>query len=170
MSLAEVVGVTAFILILFLGLFSTIFGFPGTVIILGAALIYSCITGFQAIGIKIILCLIVISVIAESIEFLLGAAGAKKLYTTKRGVIAAILGGIAGAVLLTPFFLGLGTILGALLGSFIGIYLIEIIEENKMKSSARASLGALIGRITGSFVKGIFALVMVIIVLSAIYS
>ena len=163
-------GLTAFILVLFLGLFSTLFGFPGTVVILISTVIYGCVTGFQTIGPKVLLSLVLLSVAAESLEFYLGMRGAKQFGFTKQGLIAAAIGGILGAILMTPMLKGLGTLIGALLGSFIGILIIEIVRENNLKPSARASLKALLGGMTGMLTKGIVALTMVIIVLSAIYS
>jgi len=71
----EAVGLTVFILVLFLGIFSILFGFPGTIIILLASIVYSLITGFEKIGLKIILILAGISLSAELLEFYLGSQG-----------------------------------------------------------------------------------------------
>lgn len=170
MSLIEVVGLTTFILVLFLGLFTSLFGFPGTILILISVVAYSFITGFQAIGIKIILSLILISAVAETIEFMLGMAGAKKPGPSGKAILGVVVGGTIGAVLMTPVLLGLGTLIGALLGSLIGLFTVDIIRERRLKPSARATTKAIAGGITGSLAKGIFALVMIVIVLSAIYS
>lgn len=166
----EIIGLTAFILMIFVGLFSTLFGFPGTVVIVLSAIVYACATGFQTIGFKVLLSLIVISALAESLEFWMGAAGAKKFDFTRRGLAAAAVGGVSGAFLLTPFLMGLGTVMGALFGSYGGLFLVEIIRERNLKPSARAGPKALLGGVTGSLAKGVFALIMVIIALSAIYS
>ncbi len=170
MPLFEVVGLTAFILVILLGLFSTVFGFPGTIVILGAAIVYSFVTGFHAIGVKLILCLILLSVIAESLEFLLGMIGAKRFRLTRQGVIAAAIGGLAGAAVMTPALKGLGTVAGALFGSFAGVFIIELVRERSLKPSARVSPGTFLGGLAGSLVKGFFALIMVIVVLASIYS
>jgi uncharacterized protein YqgC (DUF456 family) len=166
----EVAGLTIFILVLFIGIFSIIFGFPGTVIILIDTVIYSLITGFKTIGWKIIAVLIILSLIAETFDFVLGSAGAKKFGSSKKGVVASVIGGIAGALLMTPFLLGLGAVIGAFLGGFTGTFLVELIEQKNLKPAFRAGYGTLIGRIAGIFAKSFFALVMIIIVLSKIYS
>jgi hypothetical protein len=170
LSLFEVVGLTAFILIIFLGLFSTLFGFPGTVVILLTAIVYSCVTGFSAIGIYALISLIVISALAESLGFYLVVIGAKRFELSKQTLITAILGGLFGAFLMTPVLMGLGTLAGGLLGSFSGLAILQFIEEKSLKPCARANPKAMLGGLTGTFVKGFCALVMVIIVLSAIYS
>lgn len=170
MSPFEVAGLTVFILILFIGLFSIIFGFPGTVIILIDAIVYSLLTGFKTIGWKIIAVLIILSLFAETLDFMLGSAGAKKFGSSKKGVVASLIGGITGAMLMTPFLLGLGAVIGAFLGGFAGTFLVELIEQKKLKPAVRAGYGTLIGKITGIFAKSFFALVMIIIILSTVYS
>lgn len=165
----EIAGLTVFVLVLFLGLFSIIFGLPGTVIILIDVVIYSFITGFEKIGCKIIIILILISLLAETLDFILGSAGAKKFGSSKKGAAAALVGGIVGAILMTPLLLGLGAVIGAFLGGFAGTFLVEFIQQKNLKPAVRAGWGALLGRIAGVFAKGFFALVMIIITLSAIY-
>lgn len=170
MSPFEVAGLTIFILVLFIGIFSIIFGFPGTVIILIDAVVYSLITGFKTIGWKILIVLIILSLLAETLDFMLGSAGAKRFGSSKKGIVASLIGGIAGAILMTPFLLGLGAVIGAFLGGFAGTFLVELIERKKLKPAVRAGYGNLIGRIAGIFAKSFFALVMIIIILSTIYS
>ena len=170
MSPFEVAGLTIFILILFIGIFSIIFGFPGTVIILIDAFVYSLITGFKTIGWKIIVVLIILSLLAETLDFILGSAGAKKFGSSKKGIVASVIGGIAGAVLMAPFLLGLGAVIGAFLGGFTGTFIVELIEQKNLKPAVRAGYGTLLGRIAGIFAKSFFALVMIIIILSTIYS
>jgi len=165
-----IAGLTIFILILFLGIFSVIFGFPGTFIILIDVIMYAWITGFEKIGLKIIVILIVISLFAEAMDFLLGIIGAKKYGASKRGVIASVIGGIVGAILLTPLLLGLGAIIGAFLGGFVGTFLVEYLEEKKLKSAFRTGYGVLLGKIAGVFLKGFLAILMTVISLMAVYS
>ena len=155
---------------LFLGLFTTPFGFPGTLVILLSTGIYCCVSGFQSIGCKAFVSLAFLSVLAESLEFYMGIAGAKRFSVTRRGLIAALTGGIVGALLMTPLLKGLGILIGAFMGGFTGLFVIEIISERSLKPSARASPRAILGGVTGVLIKGILALVMVAIVLSAIYS
>jgi len=170
LSPLEATGLTAFILIVLLGLFSTMFGLPGTVLILGASIVYALATGFQAIGLKIICILILISIAAESLEFLMGLTGAGRIGSSRGGTTASLLGAAAGAALLTPFLFGLGTLMGALLGGISGLLIVEINSQWKLKPAARDSYKTLLGRVMGLFAKSFFALIMVVIVLTAIYS
>lgn len=170
MTPLEVGGLTLFILVLLFGAFSILFGFPGTVIIFIDALIYSIITGFEKIGIKILLTLLILSALAEVADFAVGMAGAMKFGVSRKGFWAFTIGGFIGALLLTPFFLGLGLLIGTFLGGVIAILTMELLARNKLKPSLRAAYGAILGRVAGICVKGFFALIMVIITLTSIYS
>ncbi len=170
MTPLEYAGLTVFILVLLIGFFSILLGLPGTLVILFDVLVYAIVTGFDKIGFWILLVLIVISAIAESLEFMLGITLAKRYGTSKRGIVASLVGGIIGAVLLTPFFLGLGALIGSFLGALLGAFFTEVLNQRELKPAARAGFGALMGRLTGLFAKGLCALAMVIITLMAIYS
>jgi len=169
LSPIETAGMTVFILILFAGTFSVIFSLPGTVLIVADVIIYSWVTGFEKIGFKIIIILVFISLLAESLDFLLGASGARRFSPSKKGVIAAILGGIAGSVILTPLLMGAGTIFGMFLGGCTGMVLVEYFHQRKMKSSFRMGYHTLLASVSGILLKGFLAIVMTIIILANIY-
>jgi uncharacterized protein YqgC (DUF456 family) len=166
----EYAGLTIFILVLIIGFFSILMGLPGTLVILFNVLVYALVTGFDKIGFKILLALIIISAIAESLEFLLGITWAKRYGTSKRGIVASLIGGVIGALLLTPVFMGLGALIGSFLGALLGAFAVEILNQGDLKPAARAGFGALMGRLAGMFAKGLCALAMVIITLMSIYS
>lgn len=170
MSPLEIAGLTIFILVLFIGIFSTIFGLPGTIIIFIDVLLYSLITGFEKIGIKILIILAILMILAECLDFALGMAGAVRFGSSKKGLWASAIGSIVGAILMTPYLMGLGVIIGAFAGGFIGVLMIELIRQQKLKPALRAGYGAIMGRIAGIFAKGILSLVMIIITLINIYS
>lgn len=169
MPLLETAGFTIFVAILFIGIFSIIFGFPGTFLILGDVVIYSLATGFEKIGFKIIIVLVFISLLAESLDFIIGTAGARKYGSSKTGVVLSVIGGIIGAILMVPILLGLGAVIGAFLGGFAGAFLGEYLEHRKLNSALKAGYGALIGRAIGVLTKGSLAVVMIVITMSAIY-
>ncbi|MBM4271446.1 MAG: DUF456 domain-containing protein [Deltaproteobacteria bacterium] len=170
MSPLEIIGLTLFILILFAGIFSTLFGIPGTIIILLDVILYAMITGFEKIGIKLIIVLIVLSVLAEAIDFALGMMGAAKFGASPKGVWASVIGGVIGAVVMTPTLFGLGTVMGMFLGGFTAVLIVELIHQRQLKPALRAGYGAFLGRFGGIFVKGFFSLIMIILTLTNIYS
>ncbi len=170
MSALTITGLTIFIIVQFIGIFSIIFGLPGTLIILVDVIIYAILTGFKEISITIIIILIAMSAIAEILDFVTGTAGAKRFGSSRRGIWASIIGGIIGAIIMTPFLYGLGTVLGAFLGGFAGTFFVEYFEHKKLKTAFRAGYGAMIGKIIGVMLKGFIAITMTIISLTAIYS
>jgi len=168
--LLEIAGMTIFILVLFVGIFSIVFGLPGTVIILINTILYSLFTGFDKIGIKILAILLVISLLAEALDFVLGMAGAARFDASKKGIWASVTGGFIGAIIMTPVFYGFGTIAGFFLGGFTGILITELIRQGQLKPVIRTGYGIILGRFTGILAKGFFAFVMIIITLTNIYS
>lgn len=170
MSPIETAGLTIFIVFLLIGFFSILFGLPGTLIILADTIIYAAITGFERIGIKIIITLVALSVIAESLEFFLGISWPRRYGASRKGVTAAFIGGILGAIMMTPVLLGLGAIIGSFAGALAGAFIVEIVEQQDLRPAVRAGFGAFVGRLAGLSAKGLCALTMVIIVLMNIYS
>jgi len=157
-------------LVLLLGIFSILFGIPGTVIILIDAAIYAAFTGFDRIGWKTLATLLVLSLLAELSDFAIGMAGAAKFGASKQSLVASVMGSIVGAILLAPFLLGLGAVMGAFIGGFTGVLIVEILRQFNMKPALRAAWGTVVGRAAGICVKGAFALAMTAITLSGVYS
>ncbi len=170
MSPLEVAGLTVFILVLFTGIFSTIFGLPGTIVIFLDVLLYAFITGFYRIGIKLIFIMFVITLLAEALDFALGMAGAARFIPSKNNLYAAAAGALLGGILLTPVLFGLGTISGVFLGGFCGVLAVEILRQNRLKPAFRASSRSVFMGMASVFVKGFSALAMVIATLLTIYS
>jgi uncharacterized protein len=166
----EVAGLTVFILVLFTGLFCTIFGLPGTIIILGSVILYAVITGFYRIGIKLIFIMIIITLLAEVLDFTLGMAGASRFIPSKNNLWAAAAGALLGGVVLTPILYGLGTVGGGFLGGFSGVLAAEILRQNRMKPSLRTSYRSLAMGIAGVLARGFSALAMIIATLLNVYS
>ena len=163
MSPLEIIGLTIFILVLFVGIFSTLFGMPGTIIILLDVILYALITGFEKIGIKVIIVLIFLSVLAEAVDFALGMVGAARFGASPKSIWASVIGGIIGAVTMTPILFGLGTVMGTFLGGFTAVLIVELIHQRQLKPALRAGYGAFLGRFGGIFVKGFFSLIMIIL-------
>ena len=170
MSPWEIGGLTLFILVLLFGTFSILFGFPGTVIIFIDAVIYGAVTGFAEIGFKILIALLVLSALAEVTDVAVGMAGAVKFGASRKGLGAFLTGGLIGALLLSPFLLGLGLIVGTFIGGFIAMLTLELLTRRRLKPTLREAWGTILGRSAGICVKGFIALIMVIITLTSIYS
>jgi uncharacterized protein len=166
----EVGGLTLFILVLLFGTFSILFGFPGTVIIFIDAVLYGAVTRFEQIGFKILIALLILSALAEVTDVAVGMAGAMKFGASRKGLWAFLMGGLIGALLLSPFLLGLGLIVGTFVGGFVAMLTVELLTRRRLKPTLREAWGTILGRSAGICVKGFIALIMVIITLTSIYS
>ena len=100
----------------------------------------------------------------ELIELAAGAAGAKSGGAGRRGMIGALIGGILGALVLTPFIPipVVGTLIGAIVGTFVGAVLGEVTgaQPKTIKGSVKPAIGATIGRVFGAVSKMGVAIVM----------
>jgi len=105
-----------------------------------------------------------LAVIGEIIEFIAGAAGAKKGGSSNRGMWGALIGGIAGVFIFTPIFFFIpifGAFFGAVLGTFVGAIIGELTaDEATVKGSVKPAIGATIGRVLGTVGKVGIAMAM----------
>ena len=108
------------ILVLFAGLALVTVTLPGLWIMTAAAAIYSLDPHEHRLGHKTLLVLVILSVIAEILEFTAGGAAARKAGGGRRAAVGALLGGIVGGIIgsfVLPLVL---TIVGICIGSFVG--------------------------------------------------
>ena len=162
-------GLTIFILILFAGLFLNLFGLPGTVVIFCDVLLYAVFTGFDPLGWKIILFLLLLTILAEGIDFFLVMRGFEPS-ASRKSVITTVSGAVAGAFLLTPFLWGPGMWLGFFLGGLGGILTAELVRQSKLKISFRTSGSEILSMVGRKIIKGFISLVIIAFSLSNIYS
>lgn len=172
MSFFATVGFTIFILILFSGIFLNLYGLPGTVVIFFDVLLYALFTGFENIGIKIILFLFFSAAIAETIEFFWVVSETPQQQNTcpRKSVKAAAMGALLGACLLTPFFWGPGMWAGFFLGGLTGILIMEISRQYQLKAPNRTLNSVFFNIVGKNMVKGFISLCMIAFSLSNIYS
>lgn len=170
MSAFAGVGFTVFILLLFIGIYLSVLGLPGTVVIFLDVLTYAAVTGFDRIGFKIILFLLVFSLIAETIDFLMDMAGALRPMPTKNNFFVSAIGAIGGSFILTPFLWAIGAFGGFFLGCFAGMIIMEFHRQSKLQSPFKAPNRAVFAMLGGKIIKGSITLVMIAVSLSHIYS
>ncbi|NTW07193.1 MAG: DUF456 domain-containing protein [Syntrophaceae bacterium] len=170
MSTFAVAGFTVFVLLLFAGMYLSLVGLPGTVVIFADVLTYAAVTGFDRVGFKILLFLLFFSIIAEIIDVLLGMTGALMPMPSKNMFFASVSGAVVGMFILTPLFYGLGTFGGFFLGCLIGILFAEFIRQSELEAPFKASTRAVFIMIGGKMAKGSIALVMIVLSLANIYA
>lgn len=133
---------------------SILFNLPGTwLMVLGAALLEWWTPDDTVFGAGVLYAATALAALGEIFEFALGAAGARRSGGSKRGAALAILGGIAGAVLGTPWLPVLGTLIGACAGAFAGSLLGDLWAGRAVHASIGSGRGAAVGRLWGTVAK-----------------
>lgn len=95
-----------------------------------------------------------LAMLGEALEFVLGAAGARRAGGSKRAAALAIAGGVFGAIMGTPLPIPIaGTLIGACLGAFVGSLLGDLWARRPLLRSVEAGRGAAVGRLRGTVAK-----------------
>jgi len=136
-------------------------GLPGTWALLAVALLVELVDGLYLsteppttfswwlLGVCVGL-----AALAELLELLAGAAGAKRGGSSRRGVVGSVIGGVVGAIVGAPFGLVIGSLAGALLGTFAGAILGELTNPGPRPGGLmRPASGAVVGRLLGTLAK-----------------
>jgi len=163
-------GFVAFILLLFIGIYLSLFGLPGTVVIFLDVLLYGFFTGFGQVGWKVLLFLLCFAILAETLDFLAGLTKAHKTPVFKKSLWAAGIGASVGMIIFTPLLWGLGTWGGFFIGGLMGIVLTELLRQYRLKAPQQVSNSAFLAMMGRKALKGSLALIMIFVSLSAIYS
>ena len=163
MELLALIGLVTFYVILAAGAFLVLFGLPGTWVIWVAVAIFSFVADFQVSDWIVIVLTLIMALLGEGIEFMVGVMGSKKMDVSNGAIVASIVGGIIGAVMGVPIFL-IGSVLGMLLGVFLGAWLWEWIATQQWKLSLQKAVAATFSRVISMFVKFAIALIMILYV------
>ncbi len=162
-------GFAVFIAVLFIGLYLNLYNLPGTLLIFLDVTVFSLATGFEHLGWKVILALLLVALAAEAIDFLLSLTSIHHPPVTRKSLVGALLGGFLLMALLAPFFLGLGIWSGFFLGSLAGMVVMELSRQARLKSPHQASWPKMLGMIGQKTLKGLWSLAMIFIALTHIY-
>lgn len=163
-------GFVVFILLLFVGIYLSLFGLPGTILIFLDVLLYALFTGFDQVNWKVLLFLLVVALLSEAIDFWAESTNAHKPPVTRKSIWGTALGAVTGMLILTPVLWGLGVWGGFFLGGLAGLLLMEWLRQSRLKIPHQATHGALLAMMGIKAVKGVFALIMIFVSLSNIYS
>jgi uncharacterized protein YqgC (DUF456 family) len=126
------------------------FGLPGTWIMAGTALGYSLLVP-NSIGTFTVVCVTVLALVGELIEFTLTARYTRKYGGSRRASWGAVIGGMVGAFMGVPVPI-VGSIVGAFAGAFVGAFVAELTRGNA-GTAAKVATGALIGRAVAAAMK-----------------
>jgi uncharacterized protein YqgC (DUF456 family) len=127
-------------------------GLPGIWLQVSALAVYGFFTDFTSVGWIPLVVVVALAVVAEVVEFFLGARYAQKYGGGRRAAWGAILGGIVGAIVGVPVPV-IGSLIGAFVGAFLGAAIFEYSYRSELRGSLRAGWGALLGRVAATAVK-----------------
>ena len=147
------------VIVLFaVGLIGTVLPvFPGTTIILAAAIIHRLMLGpAKSVGWLTLAILVLLTLVSYAIDVVSGYFGAKYFGATRWGTFGAIIGALVGL-----FFGVIGLFVGPVLGAIVG----EFIAGKRMIDAGRAGWGSLLGNLAGMIGKLMIALAMITIFL-----
>lgn len=152
--------------LLLCGLALTLMTLPGLWLMVASAAGYALLTGFQYVGWKTLIVLLIWAGIAEVVEITSSGTGAKKAGGGRPGLWGALIGGIIGGIWLSfvPVPI-ISTLIGVCIGTFLGATVGEFAFGKHIGHSAWIGLGAAKGRLVGTFVKLGFGVVMLIVTL-----
>ena len=149
----------AIVVVLFaVGLIGTVLPvFPGTTIILAAAIIHRVMLGPEkSVTWWIVSALVALTLLTYAFDFVSGYFGAKYFGATRWGTFGAIVGAIVGIFFGIP-----GLFIGPVIGAVTG----EFIAGKRMIAAGKAGWGTLLGNLAGMTLKLAIALVMITIFL-----
>jgi uncharacterized protein YqgC (DUF456 family) len=150
------------VIVLFaVGLIGTVLPvFPGTTIILAAAVIHRLVLGPEkSITWWVVALLVALTLVSYAFDFVSGYFGAKYFGATKWGAFGAILGALVGLFFGIP-----GLFIGPVLGAVTG----EFIAGKRLVAAGRAGWGTLLGNLAGMITRLIIAFVMITIFLVSV--
>jgi hypothetical protein len=134
---------------------------PGTPLILLGALIYGFTSNFAVYGWGFIGILVLLSILAEGLDYLASVLGAKYFGASRFGVIGAIGGGILATIFLGP----IGLVIGPLLGAII----VELLRGKKFEEALKVGVGTIVGNVSGSIISFLISILMTILLLVRVF-
>ena len=111
--------------------------FPGITVIWLAALLYGIVTGFDTLGIVILVLITLGMIVGVTVDNVLMGAGARQGGASWLTIGVALIAGIAGTILLPP--------IGGLIAIPLAIFLLELLRKREWRGAWRATRGVALG-------------------------
>ncbi|MEX2502405.1 MAG: DUF456 domain-containing protein [Trueperaceae bacterium] len=133
---------------------------PGVPLAAGGAVIAAWIRGFEAVGWTPLIWVIGLAVLAQALDLVAAAVGARVYGAQRAGFWGGVLGSLAGLLFFPPF----GFLAGALLGA-VGF---EMLAGRPFDQALRAGVGAFAGTLGGVVAKGLIVIAMAVVMIPAL--
>lgn len=164
MTAVFVTGIAFFYLILLVGLILIPLGFPGTWVMVVAAIVFALLGNLNPAGSEWTGILIVAALagLGELIELGVRVVGSKLAKVSNGAIIAAIVGGLIGVFVGFPIFL-IGSLIGLLLGVFLGAFFYALLLENQRPLAAiKIALATTTSQVVALFAKTCIGIAIII--------
>ena len=146
------------------GLVLNFAGLFGNWVIFGAMLGAWVFTRFRHFGLWSLAGLLALALLGEALELAAASYGAGRFGGSRGAKIAAVAGCILGAIVGTPWFPVVGTLLGACLGAFAAAGGYEYFVERRQPYAAfRVGAGAATGKVAGMIAKILVGILMLFV-------
>ncbi len=134
-------------IILFIaGLIGTILPvLPGGILVYGGMILYGFMTEFATLDITFFVIQGAVLAFIFAIDYIASAYGTRRFGGSTQAAVGAVVGTIAGLIVLGP--------LGIIIGPFLGAVAVELIRGIAFNKALKAGIGTLIGVIGGTVVK-----------------
>jgi len=145
-----------------LGLIGTILPvLPGPILIFAGMLIYGLMTDFYSLNVFFFILQGLILILIFAVDYIASMLGTRRFGGSKKAGWGAVAGTIIGLIFLGP--------LGILIGPFLGAVLIELLQGKEIIKACRAGLGTLLGIFSGTVVKLVIEILMIVYFFLRIY-
>ncbi|HEX6747684.1 MAG TPA: DUF456 domain-containing protein [Longimicrobium sp.] len=148
------------------GLLLVPLGLPGTWLQVAAIGVFAYYTRWGGPGWTVFGIALLLAVIAEVVEFILGGRFARKYGGSRRAGWGAILGGLIGAFVGIPIPI-IGSVIGAFIGAFVGAAVLEMTKNPEMRGAMRVGWGAFLGRLVAAAMKSAVSVLIGVIAVGA---
>ena len=151
----SVPGLIAACIFFMAGLLGTILPLlPGVVLIWLGMLFYGLLSGFKALTLEFYIIQAFIVVLVLFVDYIAQALGVKHFGGSKGSVLFAVVGFLAGLLLLGP--------LGVLIGPFLLVLLWELTQKKALQRALHTALGTLLGFLGGLLAKLLIEVFMIL--------
>lgn len=127
-------------------------GLPGTPLLVAGLILGAWAEDFAYVGAWTLVAIAVLGAVAYGIDVVAGALGAKRFGASKRAMLGAAIGGLAGIWMGLP---------GIILGPFVGAVAAELSQKRPMKEAGRAGFGTMLGLAIGTAARFALAFTMI---------
>ncbi len=154
-------ALTLFVVFLLVGVAGVVLPvLPGVPLVLVGAALAAWIRGFDVVGVMPLVWIAVLAILAQVVDFVAGAVGARMGGAGRAGFWGGVLGSLIGLIWFPP--------IGFLLGALVGAVAAEMVAGRSLPDAWRAGIGAFAGTIGGVAAKALILVAMAVVMIPAL--